>query len=121
MITKPITEPIILARRVAPPTAELTLEVPAELEYLKGHFRDAPIVAGVVQIKWAIELGTRHLDAGGELLGLDALKFQQLMRPRAVAILELEWQAAAGKLRFSYRSPDDERFSSGRISFRQRA
>ena len=115
-----ITAPIILAQRVAPPRAELTLEVPAELEYLKGHFRGAPIVAGVVQIKWAIELGMRHLEAGGELTGMDALKFQQLMRPGAVVTLELEWQAAAGKLRFSYRS-DDSRFSSGRISFRQRA
>jgi 3-hydroxymyristoyl/3-hydroxydecanoyl-(acyl carrier protein) dehydratase len=114
-----ITEPTILAQRVTPPLAELTLEIPADLEYLKGHFRGAPIVAGVVQIKWAIELGMRHLAAGGELTGMDALKFQQLMRPGATVILELEWQAAAGKLRFSYRS-DDARFSSGRISFRQR-
>jgi 3-hydroxymyristoyl/3-hydroxydecanoyl-(acyl carrier protein) dehydratase len=115
-----ITEPIILAQRVAPPTAELTLEVPAELEYLKGHFKDAPIVAGVVQIKWAIELGRRYLEAGGELTGMDTLKFQQLMRPGAVVTLDLEWQVVAGKLRFSYRS-DDARFSSGRILFRHRA
>jgi len=115
-----ITEPIVLEQRVAPPTAELKLEIPAGLEYLKGHFRGAPIVAGVVQVKWAIEFAHRHLEAGGELLGLDALKFQQLMRPGAVVTLELEWQAPVGKLRFSYRS-GDARFSSGRILFRQRA
>lgn len=120
MTSKPITEPIVLARRVMPPNAELTLEIPAELEYLKGHFRGAPIVAGVVQIEWAIELGLRHLEAGGDFAGMDTLKFQQLMRPGAVVTLELEWQAAACKLRFSYRS-DDVRFSSGRILFRQRA
>jgi 3-hydroxymyristoyl/3-hydroxydecanoyl-(acyl carrier protein) dehydratase len=115
-----ITAPLIRAQRVNPPLAELTLEVPAELEYLKGHFRGAPIVAGVVQIKWAIELAKQHLEAGDELTGLDALKFQQLMRPGAVVTLELEWQATAGKLRFSYRS-GAARFSSGRILFRQRA
>ena len=115
-----ITEPIVLEQRVAPPTAELKLEIPAELEYLKGHFRGAPIVAGVVQVKWAIEFARRHLEAGGELLGLDALKFQQLMRPGAVVTLRLEWEASAAKLRFSY-SSGDARFSSGRILFRQRA
>jgi 3-hydroxymyristoyl/3-hydroxydecanoyl-(acyl carrier protein) dehydratase len=115
-----ITRPIILAQHVAPPTAEIRLEVPNDLEYLKGHFRGSPIVAGVVQIKWAIELGLQHLGAGGELIGMDALKFQQLMRPGAVVTLDLEWQAEAGKLRFSYRS-DDARFSSGRITFRRRA
>jgi 3-hydroxymyristoyl/3-hydroxydecanoyl-(acyl carrier protein) dehydratase len=116
------TEPLVLEQRVAPPTAELTLEIPAELVYLEGHFAGAPIVAGVVQIKWAIELARRYLDAGSErdFFGMDALKFQQLMQPGAVVTLELEWEAAANKLRFSYRS-DDARYSSGRILFRRRA
>lgn len=115
-----ITEPIVLKQRVAPPIAELKLEIPAELEYLKGHFPGVPIVAGVIQVKWAIELARRYLEAGSELLGLDVLKFQQLMRPGAIVTLELEWDASAGKLRFSYHS-DAMRFSSGRILFRQRA
>jgi 3-hydroxymyristoyl/3-hydroxydecanoyl-(acyl carrier protein) dehydratase len=117
-----IAEPLILEQRVAPPTAELKLEVPADLVYLKGPLPGAPIVAGVVQVKWAIELARRHLDAGGEreFVGMDALKFQQLMRPGAVVTLELEWEAVAGKLRFSYRS-DDARYSSGRILLRRRA
>jgi 3-hydroxymyristoyl/3-hydroxydecanoyl-(acyl carrier protein) dehydratase len=110
------TLPIVLEQRVAPPRAELRLRVPPELQYLKGHFPGAPVVAGIVQVKWAIELARRYLGAGGELTGMDALKFQQLMRPGAVVTLALEWQASAAKLRFSYRS-DDTRFSSGRLLF----
>jgi 3-hydroxymyristoyl/3-hydroxydecanoyl-(acyl carrier protein) dehydratase len=111
-----IVEPIVLAQRVAPPNAELELSVPPELEYLKGHFPGAPVVAGVVQIKWAIELARRHLGASGHVTGMDTLKFQQLMRPGLVVTLALEWQEADGRLRFAYGS-DDVRFSSGRLLF----
>jgi 3-hydroxymyristoyl/3-hydroxydecanoyl-(acyl carrier protein) dehydratase len=106
------TLPIVLEQRVAPPRAELRLRVPPELTYFKGHFPGAP----VVQIKWAIELARRYLGAGGELTGIDALKFRQLMRPGVVVTLALEWEESAAKLRFSYRS-DDTRFSSGRLLF----
>jgi 3-hydroxymyristoyl/3-hydroxydecanoyl-(acyl carrier protein) dehydratase len=110
------TEPIVLEQRVAPPRAELRLRVPPELQYLQGHFPGAPVVAGIVQIKWAIELGRRYLGAGGELMGMDAIKFQQLMRPGAVVTLVLEWDESGAKLRFTYRS-EDTRFSSGRLLF----
>jgi 3-hydroxymyristoyl/3-hydroxydecanoyl-(acyl carrier protein) dehydratase len=115
-----IVEPVVLEQRVTPPNAELKLRVPHELEYLKGHFPGAPVVAGVVQLKWAIELACRHLGARGDVTGMDNLKFQQLMRPGSVVTLELEWHESGGKLRFAYRS-DDTRFSSGRLLFTVRA
>jgi hypothetical protein len=48
---------------------------------------------------------------------MEALKFQQVMLPGAVATLTLKWVAADGKLHFAYAS-GDARFSSGRLSFR---
>ena len=112
-----IIEPIVVEQRVVPPSAELRLRIPPELEYFKGHFPGAPVVAGVVQIKWAIEFASRYLGARGELVGIDALKFQQLMVPDLVVTLSLKWAQGDGKLHFSYQS-DVARFSSGRLLFR---
>jgi 3-hydroxymyristoyl/3-hydroxydecanoyl-(acyl carrier protein) dehydratase len=111
------TEPIVISRRVTPPEAELMLEVPANLEYFRGHFAGAPIVPGVVQIKWALETARRFLTADGELAGIEALKFQRVMVPGVVATLALKWLPADGKLYFSYSSAT-ARFSSGRLLFR---
>jgi 3-hydroxymyristoyl/3-hydroxydecanoyl-(acyl carrier protein) dehydratase len=111
------TEPIVVAERVTPPEAELELEIPADLEYFRGHFDGAPVVPGVVQLKWAIEAARRHLHAGGELAGMEAVKFQHVLTTGAVATLTLKWIAADGKLYFSYGSAS-ARFSSGRLLFR---
>jgi 3-hydroxymyristoyl/3-hydroxydecanoyl-(acyl carrier protein) dehydratase len=114
------TEPIVLAARVTPPEAELEIEIPADLEYFRGHFAGAPVVPGVVQLKWAIEAAGRHLSAKGELVGMEALKFQRVLVPGAVATLALKWLAADGKLDFSYAS-QEARFSSGRLLLRPAA
>lgn len=111
------TEPIVLEQRVTPTAAELVLSIPADLEYFAGHFPSSPVVPGVVQLKWAIESARRLLNVSGEVTRMEALKFQQVMLPGAVAILTLEWDADEGKLDFAYAS-GDARFSSGRLSFR---
>jgi hypothetical protein len=111
------TEPIVEASRVDGADAELTLVVPTDLEYLEGHFEGAPIVAGVVQVKWAIDLAGRYLKVAGRFAGFEALKFQQVMQPQQSVVLTLRWAAADGKLHFSYKS-GDLRFGSGRILLR---
>jgi 3-hydroxymyristoyl/3-hydroxydecanoyl-(acyl carrier protein) dehydratase len=111
------TEPIVVAARVRPPEAELELEIPADLEYFRGHFDGAPVVPGVVQLKWAIAAARRHLNAGGQFAGMEALKFQRVLAPGALATLTLKWVAADHKLYFSYGSAT-ARFSSGRLLFR---
>jgi 3-hydroxymyristoyl/3-hydroxydecanoyl-(acyl carrier protein) dehydratase len=111
------TEPVILAERVAPPVAELLLSIPPDLEYFAGHFAGAPIVAGVVQLKWAVDAGRRLLGAAGSIVGMENLKFQRVLVPKSVATLTLKWAAADRKLYFSYQG-EGARFSSGRLLFR---
>jgi 3-hydroxymyristoyl/3-hydroxydecanoyl-(acyl carrier protein) dehydratase len=111
------TEPIVEASLVAGSSVELKLVVPADLEYCDGHFAGTPIVPGVVQIKWAIDLANRHLGATGRFAGFEALKFQQVMQPGQAVALTMRWAAADGKLHFSYTS-GDLRFGSGRILLR---
>ena len=112
------TEPIVDAQRVEVPNAELTLTIPHDLVWFRGHFPGTPIVPGVVQIKWAIELAARHLGAGGTFVGMDALKFQHVMAPGLSVTLSLRWVASDGKLHFAYQS-DGARYGSGRLRFRQ--
>ena len=111
------TEPIVEASRVDTSSAELTLVVPSDLTYFDGHFAGAPIVAGVVQVKWAIDLASRYLGVAGQFAGFEALKFQGVLQPEQAVVLTLRWAAADGKLHFSYTS-GDSRFGSGRILLR---
>jgi 3-hydroxymyristoyl/3-hydroxydecanoyl-(acyl carrier protein) dehydratase len=111
------TEPIVLEQHVTPPEAALQLSIPSDLEYFEGHFPSSPIVPGVVQLKWAIESARQLLGVPGEVTRMEALKFQQVMLPGAVATLTLKWVAAEGKLHFAFAS-GAARFSSGRLSFR---
>ncbi len=99
-------------------TRSCKLTIPHDLVYFRGHFPGAPIVPGVVQIKWAIELADRYLGAGGTFVGMDALKFQHVMSPGISVTLSLRWVAPDGKLHFAYQS-DGARYGSGRLRFRQ--
>ena len=112
------TEPIVDGQHVDASTAELRLTVPHDLDYFRGHFPGAPIVPGVVQIKWAIDLAARFLGAGGTFAGMDALKFQHVLLPGISVTLSLRWAASEGKLNFAYQS-DGARHGSGRVRFRQ--
>jgi 3-hydroxymyristoyl/3-hydroxydecanoyl-(acyl carrier protein) dehydratase len=112
-----VVEPLVVARRVATPVAEIEVVVPSDLRYFDGHFPGAPVVPGVVQIKWALEFARRYLDVGGGFAGLERLKFQQLMTPGTRATLTLEHAAAAHKVQFSFASAD-ARYSSGRLLLR---
>ena len=113
-----VVDPVVIARRVdAAGSAEIDLLVPHDLHYFQGHFAGAPVVPGVVQIKWAIGFGRDVLRTGGEFGGMVGLKFQQVMQPGARATLKLDYAEGSGKLRFSFEL-DRMRYSSGRILLR---
>jgi 3-hydroxymyristoyl/3-hydroxydecanoyl-(acyl carrier protein) dehydratase len=109
-------DPIVLEERATPPEAVVRVSIPADLEYFAGHFPGSPIVPGVVQLKWAIDSARRLLGVRGCVARMEALKFQQVMRPGAAASLTLKWVAADRKLYFAY-AADEARFSSGRLFF----
>jgi 3-hydroxymyristoyl/3-hydroxydecanoyl-(acyl carrier protein) dehydratase len=112
-----VVDPIVLRQRVEPDNAEITLAVPHDLEYFDGHFPGAPVVPGVVQIKWALDLARRLLGLGGVFAGIEALKFQHTLGPGAEVTLELKYADGSGKLHFAFRS-GEQRFSSGRVRMR---
>ncbi|MGP6417400.1 AMP-binding protein [Pseudomonas putida] len=92
----------------------LQLSVPPDLAYFSGHFPKAPVLPGVVQVEWALNLGRQLLNLSGKFAGMEVLKFQQLVRPGDEVQLHLRFDPERGKLYFAYRN-DTATCSSGRI------
>ncbi|AXI59378.1 AMP-binding protein [Pseudomonas kribbensis] len=92
----------------------LQLSVLPDLAYFSGHFPKAPVLPGVVQVEWALNLGRQLLNLSGAFAGMEVLKFQQLVRPGDEIQLHLRFDPERGKLYFAYRN-DTATCSSGRI------
>ncbi|RON82989.1 acyl-CoA synthetase family protein [Pseudomonas fluorescens] len=92
----------------------LQLSVPPDLAYFSGHFPKAPVLPGVVQVEWALNLGRQLLNLTGPFAGMEVLKFQQLVRPGDEVQLHLRFDPERRKLYFAYRN-DTATCSSGRI------
>src|SRR5215203_1085027 len=94
--------------------ASLQLAIHPELDGFDGHFDGSPIVPGVLQIYWALQLANQYLKpiSPFDIANLEAIKFQQVMTPGIEVRLELELVHA--KLMFVFSSPS-KRYSSGKI------
>lgn len=96
--------------------ALLELIVPSTLFYFDGHFTQAPVLPGVVQVDWAIRYGREHFAVAPGFRGIHALKFQQVVRPDVPFQLELKYDSASCTLHFRYFS-DAGQHAGGRILF----
>ncbi|NHZ42849.1 AMP-binding protein [Massilia aquatica] len=94
----------------------LELVVPSTLFYFDGHFTQAPVLPGVVQVDWAIRYGREYFALAPAFRGINALKFQQVVRPDVPFHLELKYDSASCTLHFRYFS-DAGQHAGGRILF----
>ncbi|BCX65792.1 acyl-CoA synthetase family protein [Pseudomonas izuensis] len=92
----------------------LQLAVPPDLAYFSGHFPRAPVLPGVVQVEWALNLGQHLMNLPAKFAGMEVLKFQQLVRPGDEVQLHLRFDPTRSKLYFTYRN-ETATCSSGRI------
>ena len=95
----------------------------AELAAFEGHFPQAAILPGVVMIDWAVRLGREAFGVAGDLQCMEALKFQQLVRPGMLLNAELDWSeldGSAGLLGFRFTSAQGVH-ASGRLRFERPA
>ncbi|MES2260691.1 MAG: AMP-binding protein [Pseudomonadota bacterium] len=94
----------------------LEISAPANLLYFDGHFTQAPILPGVVQVEWAIAYGRQYFNLPPVFRAIHALKFQNVIQPDLVVQLELLHDANKGSLNFRYLS-DAGQHACGRILF----
>jgi acyl-coenzyme A synthetase/AMP-(fatty) acid ligase/3-hydroxymyristoyl/3-hydroxydecanoyl-(acyl carrier protein) dehydratase len=106
--------PEVLAQVESEGEWNLQLSVPPDLAYFSGHFPTAPVLPGVVQVEWALNLGQQFMNLPGRFAGMEVLKFQQLVRPGDEVQLHLRYDAARAKLYFAYRN-EAATCSSGRV------
>jgi acyl-CoA synthetase (AMP-forming)/AMP-acid ligase II len=89
---------------------------PRDLVYFSGHFRDLPILAGVVQIDWVIAYGRQCFDLPLVFRGIHALKFQRIIAPEKPFTLELVHEPGKSSLSFKITSRVGTH-TSGRLLF----
>jgi len=102
----------------APHERLYTLNIPYDLAHFSGHFPAAPVVPGVAQIGWIMALAQRDVlpraCPGFRFGGIEALKFQRLIRPGDAVRLTLRFDIDKGKLYFAM-TQNDQPCASGRI------
>jgi 3-hydroxymyristoyl/3-hydroxydecanoyl-(acyl carrier protein) dehydratase len=97
-----IVAPEIRATERTAHGVRLTLGIPSDLEYFTGHFPGCPLLPGVVQISWAIELARQHIPCSARFRALSAVKFMRVILPGATVALQLDYASATRQLEFTY-------------------
>jgi len=92
------------------------VQIPYELALFDGHFPAAPIVPGVTQVGWAVDIARDRLQVTGRFRGIAAAKFRRLVQPGLDLVLNLRHEPAVGQLRFEY-SLGHAVVSAGRVQF----
>ncbi len=104
----------VLERAEGADCARLRLRLSPELRCFDGHFDGAPILAGVVQLDWAIRFAGEHFALVPRVERIEALKFFQIIPAGALVELELRYDPDEGRLQFRYLS-QERVYSAGRI------
>jgi 3-hydroxymyristoyl/3-hydroxydecanoyl-(acyl carrier protein) dehydratase len=109
-----------IVSRVAVDDARRTLTcellVPRDLRIFHGHFPAAPIVPGVTQIGWVVELARRHGIAAGRCSGIVTAKFRRLVLPGMRLVARVEAGPGTGQCQFEFEL-DGATVSTGRLQF----
>ncbi len=107
--------PTLLQQQNRDQGISLLLDISADLHYFDGHFPDAPVLAGVAQLDWAVQFSQQFLLGNRQVVSVEVLKFQQMVQPGCQLLLELDVQKADTST-FSYRC-DERTVASGRLKW----
>ncbi len=112
------TVPIVsdLIRDAQRPSLTCRVRVPYELPVLRGHFPSRPIVPGVVQIGWAVDIARAQGVVNGTFAGISGAKFRRVLQPGMNLGLRLDGHDLSRQLHFEY-SLGSTAVSGGRVQF----
>jgi len=91
---------------------ERLCRVPPELSCFAGHFPDVPVVPGVLQLDWAMQLASQLLGAAPPAEGLESVKFRAPLRPGVE--FRIHVRVERGRVEFRLWS-DDAEHARGRV------
>jgi acyl-CoA synthetase (AMP-forming)/AMP-acid ligase II/3-hydroxymyristoyl/3-hydroxydecanoyl-(acyl carrier protein) dehydratase len=109
-----VTMPELMAESVSERAREHTLRVPPTLGCLDGHFPGFPVVPGVAQLQWVLDVGARIVRAPLAVERIEALKFKDMLRPGQTFHLSAEVSERGDRLTFRLWN-EQTLFSSGRL------
>lgn len=114
------TDPIISWQCIAGDEARFSLQIPGNLIYFEDHFPNHPILPGVVQTKWVMDLA-RQLPLPESFLEhfstVTKLKFMRLITPGKQITLQLRVSSSNKSLSFRF-FDDKGDYSSGQLNFK---
>jgi 3-hydroxymyristoyl/3-hydroxydecanoyl-(acyl carrier protein) dehydratase len=112
------TVPMVLdlVRDAERPSLTCRVRVPYELPVLRGHFPSRPIVPGVVQIGWAVDIARTQGVVNGAFAGISVAKFRRILQPGMNLGLRLDGHDGSRQLHFEY-SLGSTIVSGGRVQF----
>jgi len=93
-------EPERLDARRSENALTLRLRVPLDLAFFEGHFPGHPIVAGVVQLRFAMHALEELLGEAPRVERLEALKFHEILGPGVEVSLHVELDEARARFAF---------------------
>ncbi|MDO6426636.1 thioester dehydrase [Thalassotalea sp. 1_MG-2023] len=106
--------PNIEAVKVFDNEVSMSVFVAENIDYFKGHFPQASILPGVVQLDWAIHFAREYLSISNSAVkNVEVLKFQEVITPNMKVTLLLTLKSA-DKFTFKYISAKGTH-ASGRI------
>ena len=99
-------------------TVSIDLVVQPDLEWFNGHFPDQPVLAGVVQVHWAVSLCQCFYPISGAFKQINNLKFKTVVLPDTCMRLQFEETVPGEKIKFRYQAiTSTEIYSEGRLVF----
>lgn len=110
------TEPVTLDARRTGSRVELDLLIPTTLSFFQGHFREFPVLPGVVQLHWSIAFARRHFNFDASPPESLQVKFKSIIVPNEKICLVLNYEMERRKIAFEYRDAEAVR-SSGAVTF----
>ena len=108
--------PAVRVLQASTQEASLDLFVSPHMAVFDGHFRKLPVLAGVVQVDWAMLLARNLFGIRLNFVRMEAIKFLRVYQPGPMLRLTLRWNAERQLLSFRYESAGSTH-SSGRIFF----
>ena len=105
-----------VTNRTSGPGPAVSLLLDPALRAFQGHFPGDPLLPGVVQVDWALRLGTEAFGPLGVFRGLERVKFLAPMRPGETVELRLA-RPAPDRVTYVYAAGDAKK-ASGTLLFR---